>query len=195
VSILLKLWNRHLTSKVRYSLGLAVLGLCAAPGIAAANLPSPKTKLIVPGKSIAGVSLGESYAQAKNAWGNTKGCSPLTGCSYDGGKDGTAFFSTPHSPGSPDKVSAVGIEVHFSHTGKPDWARTPLDKYKTAKGIHLGSTVSTLKKAYPHGKRSCGTVTCSWIVSGPHKAGTNFALYRGPKGTEVASILVEEPAS
>jgi hypothetical protein len=195
MSILLELWHRHLTSKIRYALGLAVLGLCAAPGVAAANLPSPASKLIVPGKSIGGVSLGESYTQAQKAWGITKNCNPMTGCTYDGGKNGTASFSTPHRPGSPAIVSAVYIEVHFFRIGKPDWARTPLDKYKTAKGIHLGSTLSTVKKAYPHGKRSCGTVTCSWIVAGPHKASTGFALYKGPKGTEVASILVEEPAS
>jgi hypothetical protein len=193
MSIPLGLWKRLSTTRVRFASGLAVLGLCAAPGIAAANLPSPKTKLIVPGKSIGGVALGESYAQAQKAWGKTSSCSPLTGCSYDGGRKGTAAFSTPHPPGSPAIVSAVFIEVHFLRSGKPDWTRTPLDSYKTAKGIHLGSTLSMVKRAYPHGKRACGTAACSWIVAGPHRTSTGFELYRGPRGTEVAGILVSEP--
>jgi hypothetical protein len=170
---------------------LAVGALLALPAAALGNLPASSTKLVVPFKSIGGIRLGESYAAARAAWGPASGgrsmCpeKPLPApseCLWDAGHRGDADFFAYK-----DHVVEVVIAVYFS--GQADWTSTPLDKYHTAKGIHLGSSYKAVKRAYPGGT---ATLNGDYLVRGPHGAFTYFAINPGPngKGAQVGQIGV-----
>src|SRR5271167_2199389 len=61
--------------------GLAI-GCLACPTVALARLPSPKTTVIVPGTSIAGVEIGMNQTQVFHEWGSTS-CIPGL-CTWQG---------------------------------------------------------------------------------------------------------------
>lgn len=138
------------------ALRIAAAGLVAvlaATAPAAAKLPRPKTTLIVPGKSLAGVRLDMTRAQVFGQWGSTSCPSP-----------GVCQWVAPGTPGKTEratvsfvkgKVSAVTIAAATSGSNgkfKPGI----LSKWKTAKGIRLGSQKSAVPRAYPAAKPNTG---------------------------------------
>jgi len=166
--------------RVRVSLlASVVLALVLAAGAQAA-LPTTHSTLIVPVKSLAGVKLGASLASATSAWGKGGTCSD-SGCNYESAKDkdGTASFivaqtSTP----APIKVVKVSIEaglMSLAYGAKKNFD-TPLDRFKTANGIGIGSTVSKLKQAYPHIKKSNANL---FDLPGPGESVTLFEIEEG----------------
>lgn len=165
--------------KWRPILAIIVVAGCALPAGAVANVPSSGPRVIKAYSSIDGVSLGESYAAARAAWGKPvggrSGCTTSTSehyCFYDDGTRGTAGFFTYKG-----RVVQVYIAVYF--LGKPNWRRTPLDRYQTPSGIGLGSTYAAVKRAYPGGTFGGNG---SYLVHGRHGTEMGFTIYPGPKG-------------
>ena len=112
---------------------------------AAAKLPTPRNALIVPGTSIAGVKLDMSQAQVFASWGSTH-CSGGV-CTWEGpgkaGQNERATVSLLHG-------KVIQIVINASLTGS-NLKFTPgiLSRWKTSKGISLGSFKSAVGHAYP----------------------------------------------
>jgi len=126
---------------------LAITGLALAPGVAQAKkkhhttLLNTKTKLIVPGASLAGASIGQATAKAEAAWGiPPKTCAPVSCVWQNAAGVATLGFNS-------GKVTGLRVTIAFKG-GKP-LLTSPLTKLKTAKGIGLGSTAAALTAAYP----------------------------------------------
>jgi hypothetical protein len=173
-----------------------MLLLLALPGAATAALPRTGDTLIVPGKSIGGVTLGAGPAKVKKAWGPAKTC-PYQ-CLYVGTapKGGTAALGSVLLENTGKSVPAVAkdarvwtafIVVGDRRVGTqlvPDF-RTPLTRFRTAKGIGLGSTAKQLKAAYRGLKKAPGTVVV-YTLGGKGTIETQFTLIGG----RVTSIAV-----
>jgi hypothetical protein len=182
------------------TLRLAVV-LCAIvalvlPGAASAALPKTNNTLIVPGKSIGGVALGMSGGKVKKAWGTTENC-PYQ-CVYKATTpklDNPAYGSVlllkpdgtnPTPVASDATVWTVALNAGYKRVGTklvPDF-KTPLTRFKTAKGIGIGSTTSQLKGAY-HGLKKLGAGTV-YSLSGKGTIATEFTLVAG----RITSIAV-----
>lgn len=125
-----------------------VLALVAAAP-ASADLPKPKSTTIVPGKSIAGVKVGMTVGQALAVWGPSPDCTAdtrLAICWYRGTlQQGDASFTVANG-----KVRTVGIST--GRRGTDLIYSGPLQRWRTRKGIKLGSTVRQIVKAYPKTK-------------------------------------------
>ncbi len=107
----------------------AVVALACASEAAAVF--HPPSKLIVLGKSVGGVALGDSRAKAIGTWGAPDRCQSGGGgfnCEYN--QDEISFAG--------GKQGISSIDVLAANLG-----------FHTSKGIHIGSTVQQLKQAYP----------------------------------------------
>lgn len=174
---------------------LATLAL-ALPAAAQAGLPKMSNTLIVPGKSIGGVALGGSLSAVTKAWGPNKACEYQ--CLYEGkaaaGETpslGSVLLETKSS-GGPGKVWMVFINVGEKPSGDklvPNF-NTPLTRFKTAKGIGLGSKVTELKQAYHSAKKSSTGISdvSLYTIKGPKEIATNFTA--GAAG-KITGITVE----
>jgi hypothetical protein len=165
--------------KFRIGLVLGVAAALATPTLAqAVSLPTAKSTLIVPAKSLAGVKLNSSVAAAVAAWGKGGSCTP-GGCEYGTPSSslGTAnFIAGKRSETGP--VLVVDISISVGRTGpnlKPNF-KTPLARYATASGIGLGSTVKELKHAYPHLVSEQGKV---FLLKGAGESMTTFVAEHG----------------
>jgi hypothetical protein len=149
----------------RIGVGCVAIGCLAVPAVAVARLPHPRTTLIVPGKSLAGVKLDMTKSQVFHLWGST-------GC--------MAGFCTWQAPGNPGhaeratvsfadgKVIQVTINAGTSGTNEK-FTPGQLSKWKTAKNIHLGSVKSAVKRAYPAAKANNSTGVAGFdLQSGIH---------------------------
>jgi hypothetical protein len=124
--------------------GLAIACL-AIPAGASARLPQPKTTLIAPGTSIAGVKLDMTRTQVFHQWGSTSCAANV--CTWNG--PGAAGH-TERATVSLFNSKAVQITIAAASTGtnlkfKPG----VLSTWKTGKNIGLGSIKSAVKRAYP----------------------------------------------
>jgi hypothetical protein len=124
--------------------GIAV-GCLMVPGVAGARLPHPRTALIVPGKSIAGVKIDMTQRQVFGQWG-------ATSCSF-----GRCLWRGPGNPSHAEQATVtfaagvvVQIDINAGTSGTNERFKPgTLSKWKTAKNIHLGSPKSAVKRAYP----------------------------------------------
>lgn len=167
--------------KARIAITLGVTLALVLPATAQAALPKTTNTLIVPGKSLGGVTLGSSPAKVMKAWGNISGCESL--CYYAGkrtGEVGEAELETTDE-GATYKVKRVFITV--SQSPKPNF-HTSLTRFKTAPGIGLGSTLKELQKAYGSLKKE---TTGYYTLSGAKGALTTFVV--SPEG-KVVSIVI-----
>jgi hypothetical protein len=148
-----------------------VLVPCGLAASAQANLPSVPTRLIVPAESIAGVSIGESYAAASQAWGKAVGsgseCLRGSSCAYTTKHDGNIGFNCKDG-----RVDEVFVNVINLTTEKGNFT-SPLTKLATAKGIHIGSALAAVEAAYPDGKVGGGLFSGAYF----ELAGSNTTMY------------------
>lgn len=159
------------------ALALAALAAIALPGAATAALPTTTNDLIVPAQSIGGLALGSTSSAITKAWGKNDTCTEIS-CAYSGpahagetpalaevlldrGSTGFAAWSIDISAGR--SVSGA--------TQKPNF-ETPLTRFKTAKGIGLGSTVAELKHAYHGVKKQPGNTV--YMLKGANESTTVF---------------------
>lgn len=134
---------------------IAAMAACCAtvPAVASAKLPTPRNATIVPGKSIAGVKLDMTMSQVFSKWGATK-C-PLDTCDWEGagtpGQNERATVSFVHN-------KAVQIVIHGAFVGNNlKFKSGILSRWKTSKGIALGSPKRAVAHAYPAAKPNTST--------------------------------------
>jgi hypothetical protein len=181
--------------KARIAAVLFATMALALPAAAQAALPKTTNTLIVPGKSIGGVALGGSVASVTKAWGANKTCEYQ--CLYEGKAGPTESAATGSAlleagaKGGANKVWEVFIDVGQNNTGTTPTPNfdTPLTRFKTAKGIGLGSKESELKRAY-HGLKKQVIVPglTLYTIKGPKEIATIFTV--GATG-KVTGINVE----
>jgi outer membrane protein assembly factor BamE (lipoprotein component of BamABCDE complex) len=133
---------------------------------------------IVPGKSIDGVAFGDTESQVEKILGKPsrqQAFSNITIFDY-GSIDGT---------------------VDFGHSnGKVDGLQTFSKKFRTSKGIHVGSALAEVHKAYPKAVLKTNPVTHYpyyelTYTYGGEPVYTTFETHYGTKGISVIEILSE----
>lgn len=131
----------------------AVLALSAAtialPAAAEAKLPSPSSKRIVPNRSIGTVKIGIAATTAVKRWGAGGSCAETIGssCRWEGTmKQGSASFDVVDG-----KVASITLTVGQKPSYEPAYSG-PITRWKTSKGIGIGSTLKRVVKAYPKAK-------------------------------------------
>ena len=146
----------------RIGLGGLAIGCLMCPTVALARLPSPKTTLIVPGTSIAGVKIGMNQTQVFHEWGTTS-CMP-----------GLCTWQGPGNPSHAERATVsfykgkvIQIDINAATSGT-NLKFTPgqLSKWKTGKNIGLGSTKDAVKRAYPAAKANNSTGVAGWDLFG-----------------------------
>jgi hypothetical protein len=155
---------------------LAVAILAVAPAAAEAKLPSPKSKVIVPNKSIAGVRIGMDAAQAVKLWGAGSNCDAAVSnaCIWTA-KLGTARFDV-----SGGKVAAIHIEAGQKESGESIY-RGPLTGWKTKKKVGLGTQLNVVARKYKKAKATGGGLQID---------GKRLATYFDSSGGRVARLSV-----
>ncbi len=154
---------------------VAALALAATAMAATGSLPSFKSHLIVPNRSVGGVVLKSSAASAVRTLGASRSCSVDNGCVFT--KNGANFsvqFArlTAHSK---PIVASISMNVEMTGSGTPVFT-TPLVALKTASGIGLGSTAAAVKHAYPAAK---GSPKTGYAIVGADAHQTTFTLVHG----------------
>jgi hypothetical protein len=145
---------------------------------AVAGVPHPSTRLIVPGKSLGGVKLGGTFAAARKAWGAGADCRKtflMRVCVYktDSYADGSAGFSSQAGA----TIDEITLNAGYTRNGTPIFTNS-VARFKTSKGIRLGSTSSAVRNAYPNVKRRPGGTSYPLVLSGPGEATTTFQISR-----------------
>jgi hypothetical protein len=157
---------------------LATLALCATAAWAV-TLPTFKSDLIVPNRSLAGVTLKSTYKEAVRAFRTgARGCSTTKGCVFRASNGATfSIIFARLSAKSKPIAAEISIQAGESSSGKPLFAG-PLTALKTSSGIGIGSSASAVKRAYPH---ATGTVRQGgYVVKGTTKVqSTRFTIEDG----------------
>ena len=142
--------------------GGLVIGCLVCPAVALARLPSPKTTLIVPGVSIAGVKIDMTQTQVFHQWGRTQ-CIP-----------GLCTWQGPGNPSHAERATVsffkgrvIQVDINAATSGL-NLKFTPgqLSKWKTGKNISLGSTKAAVKRAYPAAKANNSTGVAGYDLFG-----------------------------
>ena len=178
--------------KLALGLVLSIVAALTAPLSANAALPKTTDKLIVPNNSIGGVALGAHRSRVTHAWGANSEC--ISTCVYQAkakageGAAGAGALLEQKRKSAPYKVWSVYIYVAEKTVGDktvPNF-KTPLTKFKTAKGIGLGSTVTALKHAYHGLKRVKEPAGFSYYqLNGPRESETGFTASPSKKITQI----------
>ncbi len=151
-----------------------------------AALPRFHSKLLVPGKSAGGVSLGENAAKAIRAWGGNSSCMPdptLLSCSWGSQSNGSTGTAELLFVGG--KVSYIELTLGDTAQGIPIH-RGSLMKLKTRKGIGMGSTPAQLLKAY--GSSQVGSNELGYTLG----SGSHTTTFRTSSGA-TCTILIGTP--
>jgi hypothetical protein len=148
---------------------VAMLGLLAvAPAALATGVigqSSAGTGTIVPGQSIDGVKLGDTEAQVEQVLGRPEGQEASGSESLLGYEKGSPF----------DGVVALNAQ------GKVIDLQTNTSRFKTGKGIHVGSPLKAVHKAYPQAKK------------GATPLGPEYTLKSSYDGQPVVTFFYTEP--
>ncbi len=177
---------------------VSVATLGAIPATAAATAPSPTSKRIVIGRSIGGVAIGQTFTNAKAAWGPGGLCpeptvpappgeTVPTFCTWTVGVDGELGDA---SFGGTRRVEDLTIAVALAPSGLP--RVSPLRTLRTPQGIGLGSSSRAVRKAYPRAVRKVITgfenPYVDYVITSRNGNETTFAV-RGP-AQRVATIRI-----
>ena len=165
--------------------------LAGMPAAASATAPTPSSRLIVPGRSIGGVAVGQTFTRAKALWGPGAECfgSPFPGppgepeprsCTWVVGPDGN-LGTASISGTTRDGVTAVDISAALGPDGLA--VTSPLRALRTARSIGLGSSGRAVRRAYPRALRKVITGFAypyvDYVLRGPGNTKTTFEV-RGP---------------
>ena len=138
----------------RRTVVLAVAVVLAGACAAQAAYPAAKTHAIVLGRSIGGVSVGESLAKAQAAWGSGGSCTITAGkgaCEYLAPATSATIHPSWAAFGvTAGKVTIVFIYPPFNNATKSYVFSGPSTAFRTSAGIHIGSTAKAVRRAYPH---------------------------------------------
>lgn len=119
------------------------------------KMPKPESHRIAPPDSLGGISIGDDLDEANEAWGGQGYCGGKLlpdSCfwgDFSDGRDGRAEIEAPEG---------VVTWVSLSWSGccggkdKPD-VRKGVANFRTKSGIHLGSRLPDVGKAYPNAKK------------------------------------------
>ena len=150
---------------------LVAIGLPVAQSHA--KLPKAKSKAIVVNKSIGGVKIGAKLKTVKKKWGKSQGCGAkyTFGCDWRGSlTQGSAGIV--HLGG---KVRSLNIRLGLDSTNQVVFS-SPLMKFRTNKGIGLGSSEAEVRAAYPTAVNTAADVL---TFGTPGKVRTLFSIYAG----------------
>jgi hypothetical protein len=143
---------------------IAILS-CATVAAAAAG-PHLPNHLIVPGRSVAGVRLGESARSAIRSWGLSKYCFDLVSGGCDIPMRANSDVSFTYVAGR-----VTRIDVDSGYNGSYVFPKA-LARLKTATGIHLGLRTNAIAEADPAAQKLGFT---HYFIDGPGKACTVLA--------------------
>ena len=139
------------TARRLRGVGLVALACAAITPAAEAKLPATQNKLIVPGKSMGGVKLDMTKAAVNKRWGK--------GTCFAGGVSGACEYVARKEQYAGQYERAVvsyyenkviGISIQAAYTQSTHkLVPGPLNKWKTDKGVHLGSKKAAVPRAYP----------------------------------------------
>src|SRR4051812_38264781 len=132
---------------------LTAAALLASAPAADAALPSPKSTKLKPGSSFAGVKLGASAKSALASWGKGGSCDgvdPAQIIQQDCNWEGTATTGKATIGFRDGKVYDINLFAGQKSNGECVY-KGALVKWKDAKGLKLGSAVSTVARKYPKG--------------------------------------------
>lgn len=163
----------------------------ASPPVASAALPATKKGTeIVLGRSIGAVKIGQTKARAKKAWGGAGMCpaGSLVTCVFADAKRSASGFGQFGIEGG--KVATIQLSLGSNASTKRPDLNTSLRRFKTKKGVRLGSSLASLLKAYPKNtkfKAFDGTIS-DVKVAGPGRGFTVFTIRFGV----VTSLRVDD---
>lgn len=181
------------TSRCAGVLVAALSFASVAVAVAAPAKPfKPASKQIVPGKSIGGVTIGQSPAKAKAAWHGAAACNKPVGsaplvCDWVGSAaKGQGVASYIARAG---RVTSVSVIARGGANGTYVF-KAPLTTLRTTKGIGLGSAQAAVVSAYPNAKLNetpsnldydlkQGAVTTTFEVDRVSKRVTFIAIVAG----------------
>ena len=122
------------------ALAAMILMMLTVASPAQAALPKTKTKLIVPGKSVAGVKLGMPMARAGKIWKMPEGlsCFDMNGngslvCMFEVLPSGANYHTGNISYSGRKKVERISLRMPLSGTDMSPNLKRAIVKYKTAK--------------------------------------------------------------
>jgi hypothetical protein len=139
------------------AVGITLVVVGCMPSAASAVLPTIHNTLIVPGGSIGGITVGASLQEVNATWGGN--CVSSVECVWDGKRQGCAqiAMTNPQTQLDIEHLGAGRVKTivldYLTHVGHNPTYKTPLARFRTAKGIGIGSSINSLLKAYPHAKR------------------------------------------
>jgi hypothetical protein len=152
----------------RTTSAVAVLGLLLSVGImAAAPVALAKSiagASIIPGQSIDGIKLGDTQAQVEQLLGPSTP-TPIPSKSV--------LYYDPPLP--------FDGNISLDLQGNVNGMNTNTSRFKTSKGIHVGSPLSAVRKAYPKAKK------------GSTPLGPDYTLKSSYNGQPVYTFFYTEP--
>jgi hypothetical protein len=151
--------------------------------------------VIIPGRSIAGIRVGETFSALKRSSGPNGGVSISDEGIIVPGEhrwEWSVEASTPYLDHQGNRIvqdvwlsSPSGSTRSLTtHKRPPSGARvTRIDSVSSAevtpKGIGSGSRLAATRRAYPHGHLLVFGGPIAWLVDGPGRRRTAFTLFRG----------------
>ncbi len=145
---------------------LVVACACAALLLpaAAADAKLPKSGEIVIGKGVAGVKLGMKPEDAVKKWGKGGSCDEVVSddCRWEGANGSTIRFEAREG-----KIVTIVIRAGQRANGTPVYSG-PITKWKTSKGVGIGTALATIQKKYKKAQPDGSGVS---IVSGKRTTG------------------------
>ena len=176
------------------------------PATAQGAFPATSNNLIVPVTSLGGVTLRSSPAQATAAWGSGGVCKidpttvgggqvPYTDCVYTTARKLTGEADFTYIGGT---VVGAGVSAFSAQSRRPDFS-TPLTRFKTSKGIGIGSTLRQVLAAYPQTKRTVarnitgGNMLSYWDYSLPSEGTMVFEVFKEKHVSRVSAVGITLP--